>query len=231
MSAEPKPSATVVLIRDGDEQLELLLLERNTAQEQKRGPWVFPGGKIEPADRVGGGQSVQQSARRAAVREAQEEAGLELDVSQLIAISRWITPEISPKRFDTWFFLGRIGLEHEVTVDGGEICAHRWISPRDALAAHGRGEIRLAPPTFVTVTWMAPHATTDAVLRSLRGEPIPTFRPRICPRPEGVCILYAGDAGYDEGAIERAGARHRLWMKADGWRYERTPLHEWESRP
>jgi 8-oxo-dGTP pyrophosphatase MutT (NUDIX family) len=54
MSAEPKPSATVVLIRDGDEQLELLLLERNTAREQKRGPWVFPGGKIEPADRVGG---------------------------------------------------------------------------------------------------------------------------------------------------------------------------------
>jgi hypothetical protein len=113
-------------------------------------------------------------------------------------------------------------LEHEVTVDGGEICAHRWISPRDALAAHGRGEIRLAPPTFVTVTWMVPHATTDAALRSLHSEPIPTFRPRICPRPEGVCILYAGDAGYDEGAIERAGARHRLWMKADGWRYERT---------
>jgi 8-oxo-dGTP pyrophosphatase MutT (NUDIX family) len=138
MSAEPKPSATVVLIRDGDEQLELLLLERNTAREQKRGPWVFPGGKIEPADRVGSDQSVQQSARRAAIREAQEEAGLELDVSQLIAISRWITPEISPKRFDTWFFLGRIGTKSPSTAGRSAHTAGSRRATRSPPMAAGR---------------------------------------------------------------------------------------------
>jgi 8-oxo-dGTP pyrophosphatase MutT (NUDIX family) len=222
MGVEPKPSATVVLIRDGEEHLELLLLERNTLREEKRGPWVFPGGKIEPADCAGPTQSMQQSARFAAVREAEEEAGIRLDVARLIPISRWITPEISPKRFDTWFFLGCVGSDHEVRVDGGEIRAHRWLTPREALEAHASGEIRLAPPTFVTVNWLLSHATTEGALRSLGREPIPTFRPRVCPRPEGVCILYAGDAGYDEGAVERAGARHRLWMAPDGWRYERN---------
>jgi 8-oxo-dGTP pyrophosphatase MutT (NUDIX family) len=221
VSAEPKPSATVVVIRDANERLELLLLERNAASEDRRGPWVFPGGKIEACDVAGEAPSFEERARRAAVREAEEEAGLRLDAARLVTISRWITPEVSPRRFDTWFFLGPIGPEHEVRVDGGEIRDHRWLAPREALDAHGRGEIRLAPPTFVTVNWLAPHASTGEALRSLGGESVPTFRPRICPRPDGVCILYGGDAGYEEGAVERAGARHRLWMGPAGWRYER----------
>ena len=56
MSNEPKPSATVVVIRDGAQDLEVLLLERN----RDKSPWVFPGGKVgakdggEAADPVGG---------------------------------------------------------------------------------------------------------------------------------------------------------------------------------
>ena len=83
------------------------------------------------------------SARRAAVREAEEEAGLRLDGGSLISISRWITPKISPKRFDTWFFLGQINVDDKVTVDGGEIRGHRWLRPVEALEAHDRGEMLL----------------------------------------------------------------------------------------
>ena len=53
MSVEPLPSATVVLIRDGEGALELLLLERRANPDGRRPPWVFPGGKIEAADRIG----------------------------------------------------------------------------------------------------------------------------------------------------------------------------------
>jgi 8-oxo-dGTP pyrophosphatase MutT (NUDIX family) len=223
VSAEPKPSATVVLIRDGDSDLELLLLQRSARRDGRAGPWVFPGGKIDPADLAGSPDDAESCARRAAVRETREEASLEIRGSRLVAISRWVTPELAPKRFDTWFFLGAVGDRDAVRVDGSEICAHRWLTPQDALDAHESGEIRLAPPTFVTVTWLTRYASSADALEALGREPILTFRPRICPIPDGACILYPGDVGYEMGDFERPGPRHRLWSLPSGYRYERTP--------
>jgi 8-oxo-dGTP pyrophosphatase MutT (NUDIX family) len=70
VSDTPKPSATVVVIRDAD-ALEVLLLER-----QRGNAWVFPGGKLDAADGPLGA-SWEAAARRAAVREAREEAGVD----------------------------------------------------------------------------------------------------------------------------------------------------------
>src|SRR5512145_1879842 len=151
MPPEPKPSGTVVVLRDAGASLELLLLQRAT-REGTPGPWVFPGGKVEARDRRAGDPDLFD-ARRAAVREAAEEAGLALDPDALVAISRWITPEISPQRFDTWFFLAQVEPGVRVRIDGAEMSDHRWLAPEAALAAHHEHAIRLAPPTFVTVSW------------------------------------------------------------------------------
>ena len=218
---EAKPSATVVLLRDATPGLELLLLQR-AAREGKPGPWVFPGGKVEPADVEAGDPASRESALHAAVRETQEEAGLALEPSRLVAISRWITPEISPQRFDTWFFLGAIETSREVVVCGSEMVAHRWLAPAAALEAHTRGEIQLAPPTFVTVSWLLEHAHAAEALRALASAPFITFRPRIHRSPEGVVMLYPGDAGYEANDASREGARHRILALANGWRYERS---------
>ncbi len=221
MSAEtPLPSGTVVVVR-GVARLEVLLLARNRRGEGPV-PWVFPGGKVEDADRAVGAGDPVELARRAAVREAAEEAGLALHAPDLQYISRWITPEISPRRFDTWFFAARAADDEDVVVDGVEIAEHRWFEPGEALRSHHSGEIRLAPPTFVTVTWLAEHGDADSALGALRGlEPI-VFRPQIHPGPEGAVILYPGDAGYDVRDPERPGARHRLWALREGYRYERS---------
>jgi len=173
-------------------------------------------------DLAGRPDDPENRARRAAVRETREEAGLEIRGSSLVTISRWITPALSPKRFDTWFFLGTVGRHEGVRVDGAEMCAHRWLSPRDALEAHHSGEIRLAPPTFVTVTWLTQYPRSADALESLARGPILTFRPKICPIPDGACMLYPGDAGYADGDPERLGPRHRLWSLPTGYRYERT---------
>ena len=218
---EPRPSATVVLLRDAESGIELLLLQR-APRNDKPGPWVFPGGKVEPADVVAGDASSLASALCAAVRETHEEAGIALDQERLVAISRWITPEISPQRFDTWFFLGAIEPSHEVVVCGSENVAHRWLAPTAALAAQQSGEIQLAPPTFVTVTWLTEHARAADALRALASAPFITFRPRIHRTGEGAVMLYPGDAGYEANDPERTGARHRILAHADGWRYERS---------
>jgi 8-oxo-dGTP pyrophosphatase MutT (NUDIX family) len=217
----PLPSATVVVLRDAP-GLELLLLQRN-ARDGQSGLWVFPGGKVDAADRHSGAAPADD-ARRAAVREAAEEAGLALDPRGLVEISRWITPEIAPKRFDTWFFAVSAPADAAVRVDGVEISGHRWIGAADALRAHHEHVLRLAPPTFVTVTWLAEFEEASQALRELGARMPAPFHPRIHRTDAGACMLYPGDAGYENGELEAEGARHRLWAFADPWRYERSPV-------
>ena len=69
------PAATVVLVRDGDAGLETLMLHKNS-KLAFGGMWVFPGGRIDDEDREGA-ESAEDAARRAAVREAVEEADLQ----------------------------------------------------------------------------------------------------------------------------------------------------------
>jgi 8-oxo-dGTP pyrophosphatase MutT (NUDIX family) len=218
MSA-PHPSGTVVVLRDAP-GLELLLLERS-ARDGQPGLWVFPGGKVDAGDQQSGADP-GDDARRAAVRETAEEAGLALDARGLVEISRWITPEIAPKRFDTWFFAALAPADVAVRVDGAEIAAHRWLAPAAALRAHHEHALRLAPPTFVTVTWLAEFEKAAEALRVLPARRPEPFHPRIHRVDAGACMLYPGDAGYESGDLDAAGARHRLYAFTDPWRYERT---------
>lgn len=223
MTAQPSPSATVVVIRDADDDLELLLLKRSPRADGQSGPWVFPGGKIEPRDRAeDGSDDLESRARSAGVRETSEEAGIALEPGRMITISRWITPEVAPRRFDTWFFLAPVHESAVVRVDGSEICEHRWLNPGAALDAHRGGAIRLAPPTFVTVSWLTVFRRANDALATLASRPVLTFRPQICRVEGGACILYPGDAGYEGADVDRPGPRHRLWSVSGELRYERA---------
>ena len=215
------PAATVVLLRDGRAGCEVLLVRRNAQLSFHGGAWVFPGGRVDAVDRAPADADDVAAARRAAVREAHEEAGLILEPAQLVLVSRWVTPVQLPKRFDTWFFAGP-GSDAPVAVDGGEIHEHRWMTTADALAAQRAGAIELPPPTFVTITALAPYERADAALAGLARNGAELFEPRLLPVAGGAVTLYAGDAGYADLELERPGRRHRLWMLDSGWRYERT---------
>src|ERR1700689_4377536 len=145
--AAPTPAATVVPLRDGEGGLEVLLLRRSP-RGTFGGMWVFPGGQVDPADLAGGAQETTEvdAARRAAVREAREEAALELDESQLVTLSFWLPPATAPRRFATWFFLAPATDHPPVVVDDDEIHEHRWHTPSEAMALRNSGAIELVPP-------------------------------------------------------------------------------------
>ena len=92
------------------------------------GMWVFPGGRIDDEDREGRAD-VEHAARRAAVREAAEEADLVVDEATSRGFRTGRHPR-SPRRFATWFFVAPAP-EGAVTIDGGEIqdCGG-WRRPR-----------------------------------------------------------------------------------------------------
>jgi 8-oxo-dGTP pyrophosphatase MutT (NUDIX family) len=216
----PLPAATVIVLHDGAQGLETLLLRRD-ARGAFGGMWVFPGGRVDAidADPSAPGDELA-AARRAASREALEEAGLSLDPTSFVAFSHWLPPASAPKRFATWFFVAR-STAGEVAVDGGEIHEHAWLHPAAALARQQEGVLQLAPPTWVTLHELASFGSVDAVMSEARQrEP-----ERYSTRPidvDGLPVLtWHGDAAYESGS-DGPGPRHRLWMAEGGWRYERT---------
>lgn len=215
------PAATVVLLRDGAGGLETLMLHR-TSKVAFGGMWVFPGGRVDAADARAEDTDEMAAARRAAAREAGEECDLRVDPADVVPFSHWTPPAITPRRYATWFFLAR-AVEGDVTVDGGEIHDHRWLSPREVLDRRDRGEVDLAPPTWVTLHDLAELPDVEAALAmAATRQPVPRYETHWCEIDGGAVALWDGDAGYELSDAALPGSRHRLWMTAAGWRFERS---------
>ena len=199
-------AGTVVILRDGAEGAEVLLLRRPD-RGSFAGAWVFPGGMIEPGDRIAGAGE-QEDAGRAAVRETAEEVGVEL--ARLVPLSCWVPPAGIPKRVRTWFFLAADpGGAIRPAVD--EVVETRWLTPEAALAARDAGEVALMPPT-----WRTLHALRGAarVEDALAGPVDPVvFRTRMQGTAAGTLFFWDGDelAGASQGARERLMAEDPVW--------------------
>jgi len=214
-------AATVILVRDGAAGLEALMLRRNS-KLAFGGMWVFPGGSVDEADRAGLDPDDELgAARRTAVREAAEEAGLALEPASLVAFSHWTPPPIAPRIFLTWFFVAPAP-GGSVAIDQGEIHDHAWMRPADALRRRDAAEIELAPPTFVTLLDLSRSPTVERALAAARARTPERYATRIAKGDGGMVALWHGDAGYEASDAAAAGPRHRLAMLDSGWVFERT---------
>jgi 8-oxo-dGTP pyrophosphatase MutT (NUDIX family) len=218
---EPVPAATVILVRDGVAGLETLMLRRNS-KLVFGGMWVFPGGRVDPKDREGlAADDEIGAARRAAIREAKEEAGVSVELDALVPFSHWTPPAIAPRRFLTWFFLA-VAPPSDVVIDGGEIHEQGWMQPGDALSRRDAQEIELAPPTWVTLHELSSWQCVEEALAAVRGRTPERFETHIVVEADDPVALWWPDAGWRDGDLAKPGPRHRLSMKETCWRYERS---------
>jgi 8-oxo-dGTP pyrophosphatase MutT (NUDIX family) len=188
--AKPRPAASLILLRDGADGAEVLLVQRNPEQRFMGGAWVFPGGGTREDD---------ADAAATALRELEEEAGIALAAgAELVPFSRWIAPEQVSVRFDTWFFVAAAPAEAEPTVDGGECVDARWVRPADALAAHERGDLLLVFPTIKNLERLGETGSVADTLTAARERPVVAVQPRVVIRDGGAEILLPGEPGYDE---------------------------------
>ncbi|MBW9110078.1 NUDIX hydrolase [Microbacterium ureisolvens] len=214
-------AATVILLRDTAEGLEVLMIERPD-RGSFAGAWVFPGGKLEPGDRHAAAELEEAVARRAAVRETAEETGLDLDAEALVTLSCWDPPPGLALRIRTWFFVAPTA-GGVVSLSADEAVAAQWLRPADALARHGRGGLTLYPPTWVTLHGLAEHADVESVLGAARLGGVQRFETVARRGGEGPLLLWQGDDEWDpDAAAAASGSRHRLEIGELPWRYQRT---------
>ena len=185
--SEPRQAATVIVLRDSDTGPEVLLVQRNPEQRFMGGAWVFPGGATDEGE----------DHAAAALREASEEASLDLDADQLVPYSRWITPEHVKVRFDTWFYVAPAPDGAEPRCDGEECVDLRWMRPADALAAGEASELMLMFPTVKHLEQLAEFGSVAEALETARGRTVEPVEPKVVVMEDHAEVLLPGEPGYD----------------------------------
>lgn len=210
--AEPRPAATVVLIRpSAAAQVDVLLVRRNDKVAFMAGAYVFPGGRVDEIDRTRAAASAaglsdgapsrfpdlssaeELTYRLAAVREMQEEAAVTLGVDALIPIAHWVTPDIETRRYDTRFFLATMPDGQVAQHDDGEMTALVWLPAAEAIDQCRGGEIMLPPPTWTTLKQLAHFHTVEEVLAWARTKPIARVQPGFIKTADKTMLTLPGD--------------------------------------
>jgi 8-oxo-dGTP pyrophosphatase MutT (NUDIX family) len=188
----PRPAATVVVLRDTSAGPEVLMLRRNRGASFMADAWVFPGGRVDEADGLG-----EIAFANAAARELAEEAAIRLPATELVPFAHWITPSAEPKRFDARFFVAVAPAGQVARHDAAETVDLLWATPAALLERHGRGELKLPPPTLCTLEELAPQPSVDAVLAWARRRAFTAILPKLVAVGETLAIVLPWDAEYE----------------------------------
>jgi len=142
-----------------------------------------------------------------------EQLGVHLDANVLVPAGRWLTPPISPIRFDTFFYMAVVSSDVVATVIPGELAGGEWIEPAAALARWQAGTALLHPPNRHALSVLAgvgpedaavalcnpPHIGTDFVpkrIRFQRGILVHPMRTPTLPPAEHTHCYLVGTGDY-----------------------------------
>jgi len=188
----PIDAASIILLRDDG---RVLLGVRAKAVKFLGGFAAFAGGRLDPADagharRLFDSEAAEHVLRATALRELYEEMGLVIvgcdaqvaapglnfedassgiDPQSLEFVGRWVTPDYSPIRFDTRFFLVRVKRGEAPTTGDLEMQSASWVHPQDALTDYHSQALLLPPPTAWALQALATGDTGAA--QRMRAHP------------------------------------------------------------
>ncbi|CAN5438476.1 NUDIX hydrolase [soil metagenome] len=171
-----RDAATVLILRDGAEGLEVFMLRRNLNSDFVGGAYVFPGGAVDPADRADDleaiceGRTDAEASERlgiergglaywvAAIRESFEEAGVLLaydrsgtvvDLDAVAGLARWAEHRTAVDTGTRRLIEVARTEDLRLAVDGMHYFAH-WITPEGAPRRYDTRFFLAAAPTDQT---------------------------------------------------------------------------------
>jgi 8-oxo-dGTP pyrophosphatase MutT (NUDIX family) len=126
----------------------------------------------------------------------------------LVPFAHWVTPEDSPRRYDTLFFLARGSADHAPVPDGGEAVDAAWFTPAAAIAEADAKRRRLIFATRVNLLRLMRSGTVSAALEAARRQPIVRICPELYQAPDGPHLRIPEGVGYDVFDLPAAERRH-----------------------
>lgn len=133
-------------------------------------------------------------------------SGGRLPLGDMIPFARWITPKVSPKRFDTWFFLCALDSDEPLVCDGWETVSAEWLTPAKALELGEKGERNVIFPTRCQLERLALSHSIDEAVAAAKQQPIVTVEPKRTERDGAYFVTIPTNAGYPvtETSADRA---------------------------
>ncbi len=172
------PDEAAVRLASGDDRLDAHALFVAAVRELWEETGVLlarsPRGEAAPADAIERAR-VGIPAGRTTFADAVVALGLTPSTDALVPLSRWVTPPMLPRRFDTRFFAARLPADAVMTFAVDEVADDVWLTPLEALDAMAEGSITLWPPTATTLAQLACVESFDHIA--------PAIAPRRQPRP------------------------------------------------
>ncbi len=112
--------------------------------------------------------------------------------------AHWITPYVEPKRFDTRFFLAVMPAGQRTREFGEEADQVEWIRPADAVERWRSGNLRMMPPTLITLGELIDFPDAAAALAAAADRVIRPIEPQVVLDGEHVTVVMPGDAAAPE---------------------------------
>lgn len=219
---EPRAAASVILLREGEQGVEVYLLRRHRKASFMASSYVFPGGIADEGE---------SDPRATAVRELFEESGvllstkatgaaerntwrtklnvdkaafaetlgeLALDLDGLHYFAHWITPSVEKRRYSAKFYVAVMPEGQEASPDNQETVDEIWVRPAEALERCK--ELNLPPPQLRTLFELVEPAKAGVagILQAAqeRAQHPHAILPRACPSNAGITLLMPWDAHY-----------------------------------
>jgi 8-oxo-dGTP pyrophosphatase MutT (NUDIX family) len=122
---------------------------------------------------------------------------LTLAIDQLTLFAHWITPEMMPKRFDTFFYLAVAPEDHLGVHDGSESVDSIWIAPKKALTENKAGKYIMLFPTRMNIQKLGRSVTLSEAITTAKNSSVVSVQPWIENRDGGPFLCIPKEADYD----------------------------------
>jgi 8-oxo-dGTP pyrophosphatase MutT (NUDIX family) len=131
-----------------------------------------------------------------AIEDFMKENDLRLACDLLVPFAHWVTPNMMPKRFDTYFFLAAAPDGQAALHDGSETVDSVWANPSRLLKEADEGKWTVIFPTRMNVEKVGKASTVQEAMANARADKIVTVLPEVIQIDGEPFLKIPAEAGY-----------------------------------
>jgi 8-oxo-dGTP pyrophosphatase MutT (NUDIX family) len=123
--------------------------------------------------------------------------GIVLDTEEVAYLSNWVTPAVSPLRFDTRFFVALVAAGTQARHHPAEMLDAMWMTPENALTRYQEGEWPMILPTVKHLELLASWEDATALVDYAKRSEVVAVHPHPVRDGDVWRFILPGEPGYE----------------------------------